>query len=57
MGCLPDSLPGYYGLSEGSWKYFASSWNVDYKWLEGRFKSKDGWVKKDSHFHVGGLVF
>jgi formate dehydrogenase major subunit len=46
MGCLPDSLPGYYGLSEGSWKYFASSWNVDYKWLEGRFKSKEWMGKK-----------
>ena len=23
FGCLSDSLPGYYGLAEGSWKYFA----------------------------------
>ena len=28
FGCLSDSLPGYYGLAEGSWKYFASSWGV-----------------------------
>jgi formate dehydrogenase major subunit len=41
MCCLPDSLPGYYGLSTGSWKYFAKSWGVDYEWLKGRFKSKE----------------
>jgi len=40
MGCLADTLPGYYGLAEGSWKYFASQWKVDYDWLKGRFKSK-----------------
>ncbi len=38
FGCLSDSLPGYYGLAEGSWKYFASSWGVDFEWLKGRFK-------------------
>ncbi len=41
MGCLSDTLPGYYGLAEGSWKYFANQWNVDYEWLKGRFKSKE----------------
>ncbi len=40
LGCLADTLPGYYGLSEGSWKYFSKQWNVDYDWLKGRFKSK-----------------
>jgi len=40
MGCLSDTLPGYYGLAEGSWKYFASQWKVDYDWLKGRFKSQ-----------------
>jgi formate dehydrogenase major subunit len=45
MCCLPDSLPGYYGLAEGSWKYFAKSWGVDYEWLKGRFKSKE-WMEK-----------
>ncbi len=24
MGCLADTLPGYYGLSAGSWKYYAN---------------------------------
>jgi formate dehydrogenase major subunit len=45
FGCLADSLPGYYGLSEGSWKYFASSWGVDFDWLQGRFKDPS-WMNK-----------
>ena len=45
MGCLADTLPGYYGLSAGSWKYFAKSWGVDYEWLAKRFKDKD-WMSK-----------
>lgn len=40
LACLADTLPGYYGLSDGSWKYFAKSWGVDYEWLKGRFKDK-----------------
>jgi formate dehydrogenase major subunit len=40
MCCLSHTLPGYYGLSEGSWKYFAKSWGVDYEWLAKRFKNK-----------------
>jgi len=27
-------------LSDGSWKYFAKGWGVDYEWLKGRFFSK-----------------
>ncbi len=45
MCCLSHTLPGYYGLSDGSWKYFAKSWGVDYEWLKGRFKTKD-WMNK-----------
>ncbi len=45
MGCLSDSLPGYYGLAEGSWKYFASQWGVDFEWLQARFKSPE-WMGK-----------
>jgi len=37
MCCLADSLPGYYGLGEKSWQYFAKGWGVDYKWLQDRF--------------------
>lgn len=46
FGCLADSLPGYYGLAEGSWKYFASSWGVDFDWLQARFKSPEWMGKK-----------
>ncbi len=45
MCCLSHTLPGYYGLSDGSWKYFAKMWNVDYEWLKGRFKAKE-WMNK-----------
>jgi len=41
LGCLSNTLPGYSGLSEGAWKYFAKQWNVDYDWLQGRFKTKE----------------
>ena len=37
MCCLSDSLPGYYGLSDGAWKHFAKGWGVDYEWLQKRF--------------------
>ncbi|MDB5759045.1 MAG: formate dehydrogenase, partial [Burkholderia sp.] len=40
VGPNPDSLPGYYGLAEGAWKYFARVWDVDYQWLQQRFGSK-----------------
>jgi formate dehydrogenase major subunit len=40
VGPNPDSLPGYYGLAEGSWKHWAKVWNVDYDWLKGQFASK-----------------
>eukprot|EP01029_Cantina_marsupialis_P007311 TRINITY_DN180758_c0_g3_i1.p1 TRINITY_DN180758_c0_g3~~TRINITY_DN180758_c0_g3_i1.p1 ORF type:complete len:740 (-),score=197.70 TRINITY_DN180758_c0_g3_i1:3171-5390(-) len=46
MGCLSDTLPGYYGLSEGSWKYFAKSWGIDFNWLQNRFKSPEWMGKK-----------
>ncbi len=41
MGCLADTLPGYYGLAEGSWKYFSERWKLDYDWVKSRFKSKE----------------
>mgnify|MGYP000406135456 FL=1 len=46
MCCLSHTLPGYYGLGKGSWKYFAKSWGVDYEWLKGQFKSEDWMGKK-----------
>ena len=37
VGPNPDSLPGYYGLAEGSWKHFAEVWGVDYDWIKKQF--------------------
>ena len=39
IGPNPDSLPGYYGIAEGSWKHFAKAWDVDYEWIKARFAS------------------
>ena len=39
VGPNPDSLPGYYGIVEGSWKHFAKAWGVDFEWIKGRFAS------------------
>jgi formate dehydrogenase major subunit len=39
VGPNPDSLPGYYGIVDGSWKHFAKVWGVDYDWLKARFAS------------------
>jgi formate dehydrogenase major subunit len=44
MCCLADSLSGYYGLAEGSWKYFANSWGVDFDWLQKRFYAPE-WME------------
>jgi formate dehydrogenase major subunit len=40
VGPNPDSLPGYYGIAEGSWKHWCRVWGVDYEWMKGRFASK-----------------
>src|SRR5687767_7565723 len=37
VGPNPDSLPGYYGIAEGSWRHYAKVWGVDYDWIKGRF--------------------
>ncbi|MFT7116800.1 MAG: formate dehydrogenase major subunit [Rhodoferax sp.] len=37
VGPNPDSLPGYYGLTEGAWKHFAKAWGVDYEWIKSRY--------------------
>ncbi|MBC5765437.1 formate dehydrogenase subunit alpha [Ramlibacter albus] len=39
VGPNPDSLPGYYGIVEGSWRHFAKVWGVDYDWIKGRFSA------------------
>ena len=37
VGPNPDSLPGYYGLVEGSWKHFAKAWDVDFEWIKKQY--------------------
>jgi formate dehydrogenase major subunit len=39
IGPNPDSLPGYYGIAEGSWRYWSEVWGVDFEWVKGRFAS------------------
>ena len=40
VGPNPDSLPGYYGVAEGSWKHWCKVWGVDYEWMKSRFASQ-----------------
>jgi len=37
VGPNPDSLPGYYGIAEGSFKHFASTWGVDFEWIKKQY--------------------
>ena len=37
LGPNPDSLPGYYGLAEGSWKHFCRVWDVNFDDMQARF--------------------
>jgi formate dehydrogenase major subunit len=37
LGVLADTLPGYYGLSEGAWKHWSRVWELDYEWVQSRF--------------------
>lgn len=37
VGPNPDSLPGYYGLAEGSWKHYAAVWGLDYEWIKAQY--------------------
>ena len=37
VGPNPDSLPGYYGLADGSFKHYATVWGVDFDWIKGRY--------------------
>ena len=41
LGVSCDTLPAYYGLSEGAWKHWSRVWDMDYAWMQGRFASKD----------------
>jgi formate dehydrogenase major subunit len=34
---LSHSLPGYYGLSDGSWKHWSKVWGLDHAWVKDQF--------------------
>ena len=40
FGVEPGTLPGYYGLVEGSWRHWSRVWDVAYDWMLSRFKDK-----------------
>ncbi|MGI9493437.1 MAG: formate dehydrogenase subunit alpha, partial [Geminicoccaceae bacterium] len=41
LGVLSHTLPGYYGVKEGSWKHWARVWDVEHDYLLGQFQSKE----------------
>ena len=42
LGVLADTLPGYYGLADGSWAHWARVWDEELDWLRGRFAVMPG---------------
>ncbi len=42
LGVLADTLPGYYGLSAGSWAHWARVWEEDLDWMKERFAVMPG---------------
>jgi formate dehydrogenase major subunit len=42
LGVLADTLPGYYGLADGSWAHWARVWEEDLDWLRARFSVMQG---------------
>ena len=41
LGVLANTLPGYYGLSDGAWAHWSRVWNEDLDWLKGRFSDAE----------------
>ncbi|UJF18147.1 formate dehydrogenase subunit alpha [Vibrio sp. SS-MA-C1-2] len=37
LGVLSNTLPGYYGLSDGAWKHWSKVWDLDFEWVANRF--------------------
>jgi formate dehydrogenase major subunit len=40
LGLDVTSLPLYYGLAADAWQHWCRVWDVDYGWMQSRFKSK-----------------
>jgi len=59
LGVLADTLPGYYGLAEGSWKHWARVWDLDFDWVKSRFDQasyEEGGAETPSMFLRGITV-
>ncbi|EOV0103453.1 formate dehydrogenase subunit alpha [Vibrio vulnificus] len=52
LGVLSHTLPGYYGLAEGSWKHWAKVWGIDFDWLKNRF-DQNKYNGKQPMFNMG----
>ncbi|MGK0272429.1 MAG: formate dehydrogenase major subunit [Cocleimonas sp.] len=52
LGVLANTLPGYYGLSAGSWKHWSKVWDLDYDWVKGQFDEGSYEKKGDKDLHV-----
>ncbi len=56
LGVLSHTLPGYYGLSAGSWAHWARVWGEDGDWLKGQFAmTKDAEGKDKSLQQLTGI--
>ncbi|GAB2660485.1 formate dehydrogenase subunit alpha [Vibrio panuliri] len=49
LGVLSDTLPGYYGLSEGAWRHWSKVWDVDFEWVQNRFDNNEYGGQKPMH--------
>ncbi len=58
VGVLADSLPGYYGLAEGSWKHWCNVWGLEFDWVKSRFDtgSYEGGEKPVSVMNTNGIT-
>ncbi len=52
LGVLSNTLPGYYGLSSGSWKHWSRVWGLDYEWVKGQFDKGSYEKSKGKDVHV-----
>ena len=56
LGVLSHTLPGYYGLKDGSWAHWGRVWGEDMDWLKGQFASvKDAEGKDKSLMNLTGI--
>ncbi|RBP31876.1 formate dehydrogenase major subunit [Marinobacter pelagius] len=55
LGVLADTLPGYYGLSAGSWAHWARVWEEDLDYLKGRFAVWDKNGKSKAMMNEKGI--